>query len=70
MKKKILLVLALTAFGANAQQKLIGLTTRSFDETGAMVNIDSSEYIYNSWEGSLTSNEPEFKFESPVFDSV
>lgn len=68
MKKKILFALALTAFGANAQQKLIGLTTRNFDETGAMVGMDSSEYVYNSWEGSLTSNEPEFRFETPVFD--
>lgn len=68
MKKKILFVLALTTFGANAQQKLVGLTSRFFDETGAMVSIDSSEYTYNSWEGSLTSNEPKFKFESPVFD--
>jgi len=68
MKKNILFALALTAFSANAQQKLIGLTTRSFDETGAMVGLDSSEYVYSSWEGSLTSNEPEFKFETPVFD--
>ncbi|NVK64032.1 MAG: T9SS type A sorting domain-containing protein [Flavobacteriales bacterium] len=68
MKKKILFTLALTAFGVNAQQKLIGLTTRNFDETGTMVDIDSSEYIYNSWEGSLYSNEPEFRFDSPVFD--
>ena len=68
MKKNILFVLALTAFGANAQQKLVGLTTREFDETASLTHIDSISYTYNSWEGSLTSNEPQFKFDSPVFD--
>ncbi|MDG1333654.1 MAG: T9SS type A sorting domain-containing protein [Crocinitomicaceae bacterium] len=68
MKKKILFALALTAFGANAQQKLIGLATREFDETTALVYNDSIGYTYNTWQGSLTSNEPEFKFNEPVFD--
>lgn len=57
-------------FGANAQQKLIGHTSREYDQTGSLTYNDSSEYVYNSWEGSLTSNEPEFTFDSPVFDWV
>jgi YD repeat-containing protein len=68
MKKNILVVLALAAFGVNAQQKLIGLTSKEFDELGTLDYNDSIAYSYNSWEGSLTSNEPEFKFNSPVFD--
>lgn len=68
MKKNILFVLALTAFGANAQQKLIGLATRQFDETGALDYNDSIAYTYNTWEGSLTSNEPQFTFNAPVID--
>lgn len=70
MKKTIVLALALISFGANAQKKLTGMATQQFDETGALVSVDSSDYTYNSWEGSITSNEPVFKFDTPVFDWV
>lgn len=68
MKKNILIVLALTAFGAHAQQKLIALSSREFDETGALDYNDSIAYTYNTWEGSLTSNEPTFQFDESVVD--
>lgn len=70
MKKTIVFALALISFGANAQKKLTGMATQEFDETGALISVDSSDYIYNSWEGSITSNEPVFKFDTPVFDWV
>ncbi|MFK7784076.1 MAG: T9SS type A sorting domain-containing protein [Crocinitomicaceae bacterium] len=68
MKKNILFTIALISFGANAQQKLVGMTQRSFDETGVQTYIDSTDYTYTSWQGSITSNEPQFSFDSPVFD--
>ncbi|PHR35246.1 MAG: hypothetical protein COA38_02860 [Fluviicola sp.] len=68
MKKSLAIALMFTAFGASAQQKLIGTNTAVYDETGALQYIDSSEYLYNSWDGSLFSNEPQFTFEGSVVD--
>ena len=68
MKKSLLLALIFATFGATAQQKLIGTNATEFDETGAVVYIDSSELIYNTWDGSLFSNEPQFIFEGSVID--
>lgn len=56
-----------TVFGASAQQKLIGTANAYFDETGAVQFMDSNQYIYNSWGGSLFSNEPQFTYDGSVF---
>lgn len=66
MKRVLAIALIFSAFGASAQQKLIGFNSTSFDETGAVINIDSSEYVYNSWGGSIYSNEPQFIFDESV----
>lgn len=69
MNKTITLAaLMLVTFGASAQQKLIGTNTVVYDETSAIQYIDSSVYAYNSFEGSLLSNEPQFIFEGSVID--
>ena len=65
MKKSLLFALTFATFGANAQQKLIASNTLDYDVTGAIQYIDSNEFVYNSWDGSLFSHELEF-----VFDAV
>jgi hypothetical protein len=67
MKNAIAIAMIFTAVGVSAQQKLIGNNNVQFDEMGVIQYIDSSEYIYNSWGGSLLSNEPQFKYDGTVF---
>lgn len=62
-----LLSVAATGFG---QKKLIAQSTYFYDEAGAIQNIDSIEYIYNSWEGSITSLKPSFQFSEGFFGYV
>jgi hypothetical protein len=66
MKRVLAVALIFSAFGASAQQKLIGFNSTSFNETGAVISIDSSEYVYNSWGGSIYSNEPQFIFDESI----
>lgn len=68
MKKTLLFGLLIASFGANAQQKLIATNITEYDQTGAVQYLDSNEFTYNSWEGSLFSNEPIFKFDGAVYD--
>lgn len=68
MKRIFTLALIFSAFTASAQQKLIGINSSQYDETGTLTGIDSSEYIYNSWGGSIYSNEPQFRFDGSVID--
>lgn len=68
MNRILLVGLLATCFGANAQKKLIGTNFVEYDQTGAVQYIDSNEFIYNSWQGSLLSNEPTFEFDGTVFD--
>lgn len=70
MKKTLLFGLLIASVGANAQQKLIATNITEYDQTGAIQYIDSNEYTYASWDGSLFSNEPTFKFEGAVYDWV
>ena len=68
MKKITLIALIFSAVGVSAQQKLIGKNSVNYDEMGVVQYIDSNEFIYTSWEGSLFSNEPIFRFDGSVFD--
>ncbi len=68
MKKITLIALIFSAVGVSAQQKLIGKNSVNYDEMGVVQYIDSNEFIYTSWDGSLFSNEPVFEFDGSVFD--
>jgi hypothetical protein len=48
-----------------AQKRLTASTTTKFDVLGTVVSIDSNEYIYNSWQGSILSYEPVLQFSIP-----
>ena len=68
MKNALVIAIMFTVFGASAQQKLIGTNITYYNEIGVVQFIDSSEFTYNSWAGSLFSNEPTFAFVDAVVD--
>ncbi len=65
-KYTLLFLMEMIAFSSFSQQKLVGTKQYNYDSFGAIEQIDSSSFIYDSNLGALTSNEPVLGFDGEL----
>ncbi|GEM_PF-1576245 len=66
MKNTLLLFSMLVAMTSFGQKKITAISKKYYDESAVLQFIDSTSYIYSSWQGSINELKPKFKFAGDI----